>query len=220
MKKTKSLNMVEQYIIDELVGILVGASETTIIFMTFTILNLTKNLKCQQLLQNEIDQIIGNEIPNAKHFKKMPYLQAVMNETLRLYSPAMATGRRPNKDTYIDEIFIPKHTTVYAFQKFTQCHPKLLSDPLKFDPQRWIINNNNQQLPFIFPFSGGRHECVGKYYAHQEAMIMVTSVLQKFNLLPPDNYDLNQVSEDAHVTVRPDRPVLVKPVLRTKNEQN
>jgi cytochrome P450 len=115
--------------------------------------------------------------------ERLPYLQAVLNEVLRLYPPAYAFGRRAVRDTFVGEHRVPAGTTVLMSPWAMHRDPRYFDHPDDFDPARWR-NGLASRLPRFayFPFSSGPRRCVGSSYAMMEATIALSTFLPRFRL--------------------------------------
>lgn len=104
---------------------------------------------------NSIDEI------TAANCEKLPYLQATINETMRLYPPLVTLGIRESPGADVDGAFVPKGTEVVAPQWVINRNPDNFHDPETFDPERWITENSDKKRASQ-PFSLGPRQCIGR----------------------------------------------------------
>ena len=64
--------------------------ETTSGLLSFLFYSLLENPRAYSKLQEEIDTVVGNSAVTFEHMSKLPYLEACLRETLRLYPTAPA----------------------------------------------------------------------------------------------------------------------------------
>lgn len=103
-------------------------------------------------------------IPTVEACDKVPYLDAVIKETLRLYAPLPSSEPRSSpKQVTIDGYMIPPRTTVSVSPYCLHRNPEVFADPLKFDPERWLRSSSNvaEMKKWWWAFSSGARMCIG-----------------------------------------------------------
>jgi cytochrome P450 len=141
--------------------------------------------------------------------KEDSLLFRVIRESLRLYPPAWAIGRRATKDVEIGGTKIPKGAIVLACQWAVHRSDRYFSDPSKFDPDRWTTELHRTLPKYaFFPFGGGPRSCIGEGFAWMELGIVLTELLRRwrFELAPGQT-----VRPKASMTLRPEKPIQVIP---------
>jgi cytochrome P450 len=106
-------------------------------------------------------------VPRMETCDKLPYLDAVIKETLRLYSPLPASEPRTSPiDSVIDGYTIPANTVVsmspYSLHRNTDIFP----DPLQFNPERWLgaTQQVREMKKWFWAFSSGGRMCIGQQW--------------------------------------------------------
>jgi len=181
-------------IADETINILIAGRDTTAALLTFTIYMLTQHPSVCQKLREEILEIVGpNRMPNYDDVRKMKYLRAVLNETLRLFPPVPFDVRStreatvwPSKVPGGAPLYIPSDTPViYSAFIMHRWKPFWGPDALEFDPDRFIDERLGKYLtpnPFIFlPFNAGPRICLGQQFAYNESSFFLIRLLQSFS---------------------------------------
>ncbi|MEM7579662.1 MAG: cytochrome P450 [Cyanobacteria bacterium P01_A01_bin.80] len=139
--------------------------------------------------------------PTVEDLQRLPYTNMVIKEALRLYPTVTDLSRRATSDCEIGGYSIPKGTTLNISQWVMHHDSRYFADPFVFNPERWA-NDFEKSLPrgVYFPFSDGPRACIGKSFAMMEAILLLVTIAQSFQLeLVP-----NQVIEkQASVTLRP-----------------
>ncbi|XP_026380179.1 geraniol 8-hydroxylase-like [Papaver somniferum] len=157
------------------------ASSTIEWAMAELIRNPSKMLKAQQELSN----IIGKDRPiEEKNIIRLPYLQAIVKETLRLHPPApLLVPHKAEIDFKFHDFVIPKGTQVLVNSWAISRDPNTWTEPTSFQPERFLaskIDYKGQDFEFI-PFGSGRRICPGLPLAHRMVHSMLGSLLQSFD---------------------------------------
>uniref|UniRef100_A0A023GPH0 Putative cytochrome p450 cyp2 subfamily protein n=1 Tax=Amblyomma triste TaxID=251400 RepID=A0A023GPH0_AMBTT len=163
----------------------------------------------QTRMQEEIDAVIGRErAPGWEDRARMPYTMASILEIMR-WRTISPTGihRAAKYDTTIGGYHIPAGTLILA--NFWKLHndPTHWPDPSKYDPTRFLNADGTEvkekSLAFL-PFSLGKRSCPGETLAVMEIFIYVTTVLQKFRVLPEEGKIISLKPYDTLMTVADD----------------
>ncbi|XP_011869169.1 PREDICTED: cytochrome P450 9e2-like [Vollenhovia emeryi] len=166
--------------------------DTSSTLMCFIAHELAVNREIQDRLREEILQHLaeGNGELSYEALLKMSYMDMVVSEALRKYSPVIFTDRLcskkyelpPSQPGCKSVIVEPGNTLmipVYALHR----DPKYFPNPDKFDPERFSEKNKDNILPYTYlPFGHGPRKCIGNRFALMETKIVIAHLLQKFTL--------------------------------------
>ncbi|KAK4485606.1 hypothetical protein RD792_008249 [Penstemon davidsonii] len=179
-----------------------------------------KNVTIIVLLQNELDQVIGRSRKVEENdLNKLPYLQAVVKEILRLHpSLPLLLPRKAVKDTEFMGYSIPKDTTVILNAWAIHRDPKLWDEPLMFKPERFIdskIDSKGQNFEFL-PFGSGRRSCVGMFLGDRMVSITLARLIQSFDWELPRNVSPDSIDmrEQMGISLRKLVPLIAIPFER------
>jgi cytochrome P450 len=143
-------------------------------------------------LQAELDQF-DQPFTNA-NLSKLPYLNAVINESLRMMPPVpsgMMHRVTPPEGITIKDTFIPGNTAVGIGAYLVQRDPRCFGKPDEFIPERWLGEGPE---PFnrnaIFTFSIGPYGCVGKQLAWLELRDLTAALVKNFNMKFTKDFDV------------------------------
>lgn len=199
--------MSEESIVDNMITFLIAGHETTSGLLSFTFYYLLKNPSAYKNAQNEVDEVIGKSPITVDHLTRLPYLNAVLRESLRLQPTAPAITLKANEDTTLGEKYgCKKGAPIVALLH------KLHRDPLvwgedaeEFRPERMLdeeFERRNTQFPNCWkPFGNGMRACIGRPFAWQEALLVLALLLQNFNFTEKDpSYQL-QIKQT--LTIKP-----------------
>ncbi|KAG9517829.1 cytochrome P450, partial [Aureobasidium melanogenum] len=162
-------------------------------------LSLPHNAHIQQRLRDEIN---SNQ---DKSFDRLPYLDAVVKEGLRVFPPIPMSFPRytPDSGTTLDGYYIPGHVIV-SCQPFTlHKDPVVFPSPEKFDPQRWLEEKGElERNRMFFAFSQGARGCIGKHLALAEMKILLREVYEEYKtVLGKEKADMR--FDDQVISSRP-----------------
>ena len=170
---------------DHVVTLLLAGHETTALALTWAWLLLGRHPAARSALEAELAAVLGGRAPTPDDVPKLPYTEAVLNETLRLRPPAYATGREAVRETSIDRMRIGKGQLVFVTMSATHRDPRFFADPDTFRPERWL-DGLERRLPrgAFFPFGLGPRMCVGASFAMLEATLVLATCAQRWRFEP------------------------------------
>lgn len=143
-------------------------------------------------LQRELDAAIPPGVPNYEQVRDLPYVQAVINETMRIHStsslglPRVVPGPSPENPNANGVDILGYHFppgTVLSVPSYTIHHSKEIwgPDADEFVPERWDEKRlTSRQKDAFIPFSTGPRACVGRNVAEMELKTMVGTVFRNF----------------------------------------
>ncbi|CAL1708234.1 unnamed protein product [Somion occarium] len=175
---------------NNLLTFLIAGHETTSGMLTFAIYYLLKNPDTMQKLREEIDTMIGDRPMTVDDVHKLPYLIAVMRETLRLAPTAPMRSAAPLEDTTLKNgtYAVEKNQPIVINIFVAHRDPKVWGeDAESFRPERMLDGKFEQLSPNAWqPFGFGMRGCIGRPFAWQEAQITLVSIFQRFDLVMDD----------------------------------
>jgi hypothetical protein len=117
--------------------------------------------------------------PTAEEVNRLPYLDGVVAETLRLWPPGFVSGRFTVDDFELHGHRIPAGRIVLYSAYVTGRMPELWPDPDRFHPDRW----RDDPVPYSFvPFGGGYRRCIGFAFATLEIKAILVQLLRRTTL--------------------------------------
>ena len=183
----------DEDVINHMIFLLMAAHDTITSATTSLIYFLAKNPKWQDAVREE-GRTLGSGPVGYDELEKLVVLEGNFNEALRLYPPVAWIIRRTLNEIEFKGNRIPPNTLVYISPLSTHRMEQYWSNPLEYDPSRFLDRNEHKQHPYVFvPFGGGAHMCIGKLFADMEVKAFVHQLLQKFEISLPDDYQWNPV---------------------------
>jgi cytochrome P450 len=193
--------MTPQQLHDETMTLFLAGHETTAQMLGWTWYALSQNPAVESRLHEELHGVLGGRPPGATDFPRLPYLQAVMSEVLRLYPPAYVLARETVEPCEIGGYQLHPGSTVVLSQWITHRDPRYYDDPEVFRPERWLDGLVDRLPPgAYFPFGDGPRRCIGQGFALLEAAIVTATIAQKFSFRMVPGHT---VVPEPLVTLRP-----------------
>lgn len=168
-----------------------AATDTSAIALEWALAELINNPKVLKRAQEEIDTIVGKHRLVAKSDgPNLPYIQAIVKETLRLHPPIPMVTRRSVQDCIINGYNIPAHTMLIVNIWSIGRNPKYWENPLDFWPERFLRAENDDPVGLIdvkghhfqlLSFGTGRRGCPGMSLALQQLHTVLAATIQCFD---------------------------------------
>ncbi|KIW15094.1 hypothetical protein PV08_07881 [Exophiala spinifera] len=210
--------LTHESVMNNMITFLIAGHETTSGLLSFATYYLVKNPEVMRKAQAEVDAVVGKGPVSVQHMSKLPYIEAILRETLRLQPTAPAFAVRA-LDTVAGptvlggKYHIPHEAVLVALLPGIGRDAEVFGpDCNDFVPER-MSQENFAKLPKNAwkPFGNGARGCIGRPFAWQEAILTLALVLQNFNLRADDpSYQL-QIKQT--LTIKPDN-FSIRAVLR------
>ncbi|KAK7056328.1 hypothetical protein VNI00_002881 [Paramarasmius palmivorus] len=193
----------EEAMINNLLTFMIAGHETSSGMLSFTTYYLIKNPQAMRKLQKEVDDVLGGRPMKAEDLGNMPYLVAVMRESLRLCPTASQRGVFSLEDTTLlnGKYFIKKGTRLVCQEWLNHRDTTIWGDDVsstrlatsymlsltmqaeEFKPERMLDGKFEALPPNAWqPFGYGMRGCIGRPFAWQEVSLILASMVQKFDL--------------------------------------
>ncbi|XP_026127282.1 cytochrome P450 27C1-like [Carassius auratus] len=197
--------------------LLMAGVDTTSNTMLWALYLLSKDPEAQEALYRDVTRVLkGDKIPTAQEVNSMPYLKAVVKETLRMYPVVPMNSRLISEnDIVIGGHFFPKETS-FGLCHFAMSHDeKVFPEPWKFKPERWLRDGRTRPNPFgSIPFGFGVRGCVGRRIAELEMYLVLARLIKLFEIRPDTS--VGEVQSVTRAGIVPDRQVNLHFVERQK----
>jgi cytochrome P450 len=193
--------MTPQQLRDETMTLFLAGHETTAQMLAWTWYLLGENPSAEARLHEELHGVLGGRPPEVAELPRLPYLQAVMYESLRLYPPAYLLARTSIEPCEIGGYDFPAGSTFVTSQWVMHRDARFYDEPDAFRPERWL-DGLAQRLPAgaYFPFGDGPRRCIGQGFALLEAAIVIGTLGQRFRMRVVPSHP---VAPEPLVTLRP-----------------
>ena len=212
-KKEETSKMTDKQLRDEVMTIFLAGHETTANALTWTFYLLSRHPNVEFKILEEIALIINDkESDNSSHkeiitvedLPRLKYTEKVLMESMRLYPPSWAIGRRAIEDYALNNKYtIPPGAVVIMSQYLVHHDSRYFTDPEKFVPERWSSKFKTSIPRFsYFPFGGGPRSCIGEPLAWSEGIIVLANVINRWKITLDDK-NITDVKLQPLVTLRP-----------------
>ncbi|KAM0319659.1 hypothetical protein ACHAPQ_010255 [Fusarium lateritium] len=160
-----------------------GGADTTVSSIRGFVLAMLLFPDVQKKAQQEIDTVVGTDrLPDFKDRDKLPYVDALIKETLRWIPVApMGVIHTADEDIYYKEFFIPKGAAFLPATWWFLHDPEVYPDPSSFDPDRYL-EPRNEPDPNFAAFGFGRRVCPGRLLADESLFITISRLLSAFDI--------------------------------------
>ena len=163
------------------VGVIFGAGhETSTNALAWTLFLLGEHPDAACDLIDELDSVLHGSPPTVEQLGKLPLLDAVVKESMRVLPPVPLHPRIVAQDTELAGHFLPAQTELFLSIFHMHHDPAVFAHPNRFDPSRW-----SKIKPSVYeynPFSAGPRMCIGAAFAMMEIKIALAMLLQRFRV--------------------------------------
>ena len=179
---------------DTVIGLLwdmiTAGMDTTVISVEWAMAELVRNPGVQAKAQEELDRVVGRDrVMSETDFPNLPYLLAVVKESLRLHPPTpLMLPHKASAGVKIAGYNIPKGANVVVNVWAVARDPKIWDDPLEYRPERFLqesidIKGSDYR---VLPFGAGRRVCPGAQLGINLVASMIGHLLHHFKWALPD----------------------------------
>jgi len=202
----------DRLFLDDLITLLLAGHDTTAVTLSWLIQHLTRHPTTMAVLQAEIDAQLDGRAPRADDLARLPYLDAVVTESMRLEPIVPAIARVALQDTEIDGVPIPRGVGINPLVRPLLHHD--WPDPSVFNPGRWADRKPRPQDRLAF--GGGYRRCVGMGFALLEIKLTLIRLLQRTDIALGTDEPLRPAPSGAIISPAGGAPMVV---LSTRSTQ-
>lgn len=165
-------NLSEEEALAQCVGFFLAGQDTTSSTISFAAYLLALNPGVQQRLRAEVDECFRKQgnTPSYDEISKLPYLDCVLNETLRMMPSGARLERALNEDYVLGNtgIKVPRDCSIVIPTYAMHHDPELFPEPEVFSPDRFNEENVKSIRPYTYmPFGAGPRNCIAMRFAIQ-----------------------------------------------------
>jgi cytochrome P450 len=198
---------------DEVMTLLFAGHDTTTSTVAFMFYLLSRHPHVVSRLLAEQEAQLAGSLPTPDQLMGdgLPYLESVLDETLRLYPPAWIGPRRSVAPFELHGHTVPGGAFVNYCSWASHRLPDVFPEPDSFQPARFSPDAK-AALPrgAYIPFGGGSRTCIGMRFGQLEIRTIATLILSRFALTLPDDFRLT-IRQMPTISPREGMPMLVSP---------
>ncbi|XP_055009232.1 sterol 26-hydroxylase, mitochondrial isoform X2 [Boleophthalmus pectinirostris] len=171
--------MTVEEILGSVTELLLAGIDTTSNTMCWALYLLAREPEIQEQLYQEVSQVCpGGRTPTSDDTAQMPFMKAVIKETLRMYPSIPGNARLSvDKEMIVGDYLFPKNTLFHLCHFASSYDERIFPNPQSFQPQRWLrgSEHKSQMHPFgSIPFGFGTRGCLGRRIAELEMYLLLT----------------------------------------------
>ncbi|MFM7485745.1 MAG: cytochrome P450 [Cytophagales bacterium] len=170
-------------LIDEITIIFIAGHETTANALTFTLHLLGMYPEVQEKIADEIKHIEKQQLPLTEQLQNFTYVNAVINESMRLYPPAWITDRVSLQADTVAGFRVRKETIIGVSFYALHRNPKYWENPDDFKPERFLGEQRKRSMNYFYPFGAGPRMCIGMGFAMYEMTLAIVHLLKHYQVV-------------------------------------
>lgn len=187
--------MSKQQLQDELITLYIAGHDTTAVLLSWVWVLLAQHPDVVARLEAELDDVLAGKTPGAADLSRLPLVQAIIKEALRLYPPAWYLFRQAARNMVLGGEPVSEGSILFLMPFTTQRDARWFAEPHLFQPQRWL-DGLEKTLPrgAYFPFGMGARNCIGSGFAMMEAQLLLATLAKRFRLEQLDEATMGQTA--------------------------
>lgn len=194
---------------DELITLLIAGHETTSASGCWVLHRLATHADVRARLLAELDRAFGSGPIDPAELGALPYLDAVVNESLRLDPVVLFVWRVLQRPLQLGGRQLPAGVAIAPCPYLVHRRPELWPDPERFDPERFLAR---KPAPWEFlPFGGGGRRCIGMAFALYELKIVTAQLARLVDLRPPEGTRTTPVRRWITLAPKDGMPMIAEP---------
>ncbi|TDZ67987.1 Cytochrome P450 monooxygenase FUM15 [Colletotrichum trifolii] len=177
----------EDKLLHNVLNFLAAGHETSAGCLTWATHLLTRHPDVQHKAREEVSELLARK-PNPDYvdLENLSYLDNVIRETLRLYTPGILAAREPAHDVQVCGQMLPRGTPLILIPAIVNTNPTIWGDDVdEFRPDRWdrlqgLAADPHAMSAFLY----GPRGCIGRVFAMLEMKMLMAHVLSSFEFEP------------------------------------
>lgn len=220
-KVTADFPLSNDEVLVQSIAFILAGYDTTSSALGFLFYELAFHADIQAKIAREVDELYeeneGTLPPYETILYQTPYIDAVIDEILRLHTPPFFYDRRCTESCTINGVHFPKDTHVLVPIYAMHMDPEVWPNPGKFDPRRFTREEKAKRHAYSYmPFGHGPRCCIGKRFALLQIKLVLIKILREYRV---------ETTDETMFPVRKDLSILLNcpydaVMLRFKNRRS
>lgn len=204
----ESSGLTDEDVAGNVLTMLLAGEDTTANTLAWMIYLLSRHPEALARARDEVRARLGSApLPTREQLDALPYVEACMNETMRVKPVAPVIVQQAVRDTVLSGIRVPKGYLVILLMRGPTSSEKHFKDPAVFDPSRWLDASASgapgSAKRVAMPFGAGPRLCPGRYLAMQEMKMVMAVLLRNFDVQSVTTPDGGEAKEQLNLTMAP-----------------
>jgi cytochrome P450 len=181
---------------DEVTTLFIAGHDTTAWTLIWALILLSQHPEVRAKLQTELEASLEGRLPTVDDLPRLPYTDAIIKETLRLYPPVVGILREALIPVELEGLTMQPGEIVWLTPYIIQRDGRYFDRPEQFWPERFGPDGSGQPLErripryAYYPFGGGPRICLGNGFAMLEARLLLATIAQHYRLSLPEDYQV------------------------------
>ena len=192
-REVEGAEFTDEEISGNVLTMLLGGEDSTASTMAWIFHFLTEHPDIQARVQAEVDEVLGDGemLTHYRDHERLPYVEAVAFETMRLKSvfPVLFLGA--NQDVELGGVQIPAGTAIFLLTRQCGMQEEAFASPHQFLPERWLTSrtgtHEGHNTKAFVPFGAGPRFCPGRNLALLEIKAIMAMLCRNFTISKPMN---------------------------------
>ena len=157
-----------------------------------------------EALQRARHEAVTKDLHKYEDMIALPFVDACINETMRLKPVAPIIVLEPVRDAVVGRIEVPAGTIVMCLMRVGPTDERHFPEPQTFDPARWLSGASATSAKRVaMPFGAGPRLCPGRYLALLEMKMVMAMLLSRFEIESVTTPDGGEAKERLAFTMTP-----------------
>lgn len=195
-------------IVDQIAMLFLAGHETSASALTWSLYLLSTHPDVQSQAAEEAQDVLSKQPVSVSSIRSMPLVRDVFREALRLYPPVGFFARECAHATTMRDKNMAKNSVVVIAPWLIHRHKEHWVRPDDFDPSRFTGKKEGAAIRHSFlPFGMGPRVCIGTAFAMQEAVLILATILNKYDVRPVPGFEPKPV---GRITIRSENGMLLR----------
>ncbi|MDA8018680.1 MAG: cytochrome P450 [Thermoanaerobaculia bacterium] len=185
----QGLKLTNDELMGDAVALFLAGHDVPANAITYALILLSQHPQIASRLWHELDREVDGDMPAYSQVWRLPYLDRVVKESLRILGPTLMILRSAAQDGIVAGYEVPAGSEVLTVPYIIHTDPEVWQSPLRFDPDRWL-DTKPSAFEYL-PFSYGARKCLGAPFAELLMKIVLCVLVKNVRLTPVDGIKID-----------------------------